>query len=240
MGIMFPQEPLYLPNMTMCSIRPLIAFVSFFGVASGFAQDVGYWQSQAALNYRLTENYSHNFSIENRNFILKDEEVVLEARQVDLNHFSALSIGNGQSLALGAKYRFREAFDGGDNELRFTQQYNMANRKHVMRFGHRVRSEQRIFNDRTVHRFRYRFAVDFPLQGEKLNIGEAYFVANTESLLSVASSSKPQFDQRWVAQIGWLLTEKAKLQIGLEYRFEDYAQETEEVIFLLSSLIFSL
>ncbi len=204
------------------------------------AQDVGFWQPQIALNYDVSKTYSHNFSIENRNFIYQEEDFEFSVRQIDLNHFSKWSVGGGQSLALGIKYRFRENFDGGNNELRFTQQYNTANRPFSIRYGHRFRAEQRITDEPTVHRFRYRFAVDFPLQGEKLDVGESYLVATAESLLSVGNELLPQYDQRFVGQIGWLLSKKTKLQLGLEYRFEDFTKATEQVYFLLSSLVFSL
>ena len=137
-------------------------------------------------------------------------------------------------------YRFRENFEDRSNELRLTQQYNYAYRPNVIRFGHRLRSEQRITTEQTVHRFRYRFTVDFPLQGEKLDIGEPYFVANTESLLSVASAELPQLDQRFTAQIGWQWSENLQFQTGLEYRFENFNATTQEILFILTSVILKI
>jgi hypothetical protein len=47
-----------------------------------------------------------------------------------------------------------------------------------------------------MHRFRYRFAIDFPLQGEALDVGERYAVFSAKSLLSVAKALLPEYDQR--------------------------------------------
>lgn len=124
--------------------------------------------------------------------------------------------------------------------MRFTQQYNSTFKPNTARYGHRIRSEQRIFNQKTIYRFRYRFALDTPLNGEQLDLGEAYVLASIESLISLSRSSKPQYDQRFNANIGWLIFTNTKLQTGFEYRFEDYTKDTEDVLFILTSLIVSL
>ncbi len=224
----------------MYCTRALFLLLACLASAHLSAQDVGFWQPQIALNYKVSENYTHNFSVENRNFILRDNTAELSVRHIDFNHFSKWSIGSGQSLVLGVKYRFREAFDGDSDELRLTQQYNAANRKNVVRFGHRVRAEQRIFSERTIHRFRYRFALDLPLEGEELDIGESYFVASVESVSSFGKGSKPVHDQRFTAQLGWKLSAKAKLQLGLEHRLEQSNIAVEHTTFLLTSAVFSL
>jgi len=121
-----------------------------------------------------------------------------------------------------------------------TQQYNLTTKLRNIRYGHRFRSEQRIISNLTTHRFRYRFTLDFPLQGEQLDIGEAYFVGNLEALLSVAKNNLPEYNQRFTVNVGWLVGKKTKLQIGLEYRFEDYIHETSNVFLVLTSLILAL
>ncbi|MGB3151843.1 MAG: DUF2490 domain-containing protein [Maribacter sp.] len=200
-----------------------------------------YWQPQTSLNYKVSKNYSHNFALAKRTYLFQEEEFQFSVRQLDLSHFSNLKIRDNQSIDFGVQYRFREVFeDDGSNELRFTQQYNITRRYRSLRFGDRVRTEQRITPSRTIHRFRYRLALDFPLQGVQLDVGESYVVFSTESLLSVAKAAKPEYDQRITAQIGWLLSEKTKLQLGSEYRFENYTQNTENVFFLLTGLILSL
>ena len=226
----------------MFSIRVHIFIIVLVQCFFAGAQErfITYVEPDLSLNYDVVRNYSHNFKISQRSYIYK-ESSTFEARQLDISHFSELQVSFGQSVALGIQYRFRNIFESHEeNELRFTQQYNLIHRGGTIRMASRLRTEQRISASLTTHRFRLRFAVDTPLNGEKLDVGETYFIASTESLLSVARSNKPALDQRVTIQLGWLLTEKTKVQIGTEYRSENYTQDIESVLFFLTSLVFGL
>lgn len=200
---------------------------------------ISYWEPELSFNYSVTSNYRHNFGLRKRSFIYTDEKTELRLRQIDISHFSNWKINANESFGGGLLYRFRDNFEGGSNELRITQQYNYAVRPSSIRFGHRVRAEQRITTRTTIHRFRYRFAIDFPLNGEKTDVGEAYMAVSTEALLSIAKSATPEYDHRITTQIGWLLSTKLRLQSGIEYRSENFMNNTEPVFLLLSSLVFS-
>ncbi|MDB2607047.1 DUF2490 domain-containing protein [Zobellia sp.] len=209
---------------------------------SGFCQDnpTGYFEPSILLNYKVTTNYSHNFRVAQRAYIYQDD-FSYSVRQIDVAHFSTLKIGFEQSLALGLQYRFRDSFDDqGENELRITEQHQFSHAYESLRLAGRFRAEQRISPSLTIHRFRYRLSIDFPLKGEKLDIGEPYISASTEPLLSVAKGEKPIYDQRLTSNLGWLLNRESKLQIGAEYRVENYTRETSHIWYLLSSLIISL
>jgi len=222
----------------MCYTNRLVvvALLGLLGMKTHAQESpTGFWQPSLAINYKVSGTYSHNFSIAKRSFILRDKEVLLAVRQLDLVHFSAWQLQDNQSVALGLQYRFRQTFDGGANELRLTQQYNLRFKPYVVRYGHRFRSEQRITQMNTVHRFRYRFSTDFPLKGEKLDNGEPYFVGNSEGLLSI-SAAKPQYDVRLTFFLGWKLGDRTKFQVGTEYRIEDFAQNASPIFFLLGNL----
>ena len=200
-----------------------------------------YLQPETSLNYKVAGNYHHNFAFSNRFYLLQEEQFQFNVRQLDIAHFSSLKIRDNQSIGFGIQYRFREVFENDRfNELRLTQQYNITHKYGNLRFGDRFRAEQRFTQASTIHRFRYRLALDFPLQGVQLDVGEPYFIVSTESILSVAKASKPEYDQRITTQLGWLLSQKTKLQMGTEYRFENYTQKTENVLFFLTGLILSL
>ena len=200
-----------------------------------------YWQPQVALNYRVSSFYTHNFSVAHRAYLIEEGDSGFRGRQLDMVHFSKFEIQDNQSLALGIQYRFRDIFDGGSNELRLTQQYNLTVRPLVVRYGHRFRSEQRITRNSTIHRFRYRFTSDFPLVGEKVDIGEPFFVASIEQLGSFAKTSRPEFDIRLNTQIGWQLQKGFKLLTGLEYRLENYGADNPlNILFFLTSAQLSL
>jgi len=222
----------------------LLSFFALFlllQTVSGQENFTAYFQPQIAVNYKVAGLYYQNFSVLSRNYIYDREELLFKGRQLDITHFSNLKIRDNQSIALGIKYRFRNNFEDKENELRFTQQYNITHKPHIVRFGHRVRAQQRITNSLTVHRFRYRFAMDFPLIGEKLDLGEPYFVGSFENLLSVAKSNAPQYDIRLSCQVGWQLDRDIKFQMGLEYRMEDYSSVLpQNILFLLTSAQLSL
>ena len=189
------------------------------------------------LNHKINGDYKINFAIRSRYYLYQDNDFNFENRQLDMVHFSTLNLDYNHSLSLGVQYRLRESIDGGSNELRLTQQFNYTKTNLAFRFGHRVRLEQRILNDLTILRSRYRFAVDFPLNGEKLDVGESYLVTSMEILLSKSKTIKPEVDHRTTAHLGWLISEKSKLQFGLEYRFEALNVSLENKLFILTSFI---
>jgi len=229
--------------MTIYSTRLFYFFLLFLWLQTMSGQEnfTGYFQPQIAVNYKVSGLYSHNFSVLSRNYIYDNEELLFKGRQLDITHFSNLKIRDNQSIALGIKYRFRNNFEDRENELRFTQQYNITHKPYTVRFGHRVRAQQRITNSLTVHRFRYRFAMDFPLTGEKLDLGEPYFVGSLENLLSVAKNYAPQYDVRLSGQVGWQISQTIKFQTGIEYRMENYtSNQPQNILFLLTSAQLSL
>lgn len=220
-----------------------ILFFSILGATAlpAIAQSdlIGYWEPEIAFNYGVTDNYRHNFGLRQRSFIYTENQVELRLRQVDISHFSNWKLNGDEIIGGGILYRFRDRFEGSSNELRLTQQYNYTIRPAIVRYGHRARAEQRFTTRGVIYRFRYRFAVDLPLNGERTDVGEAYFSASTELLLSVSKIAFPEYDHRLTLQLGWLLSTKIRFQTGVEYRSEDFTNQNERIAFLLSSLIFS-
>ncbi len=225
----------------MYVIKNGLALLMLLCLSSVQAQDfTGYLQPKIALNYKVNPFYSQNFSVQNRSYYYRNKETTLAIRQIDVVHFSNYKIMDNQSVALGVQYRFKEAFEGKENELRFTQQYNFTKRPFSLRYGHRFRTEQRITASNFIHRFRYRFSLDFPLKGERLDVGETYLVSNWESLLSAGKKINPEYDQRLTLQLGWFLSDTFKLQVGTEYRLEDATEDQHHILFFLSTLNISI
>ncbi|SIP95231.1 DUF2490 domain-containing protein [Maribacter ulvicola] len=229
--------------ITYCIRVRLIIALLLLGANYAYAQNntTAYWESEVALNYKITPLLKQNFSIANRNYTYQNNTSQLTIRQIEIVNFSSLTIDPHKSIGLGVQYRFREVFEKEkENELRLTQQFNITKKTKSARFGNRFRIEQRIQPSNLFHRFRYRFAVDIPLKGFKMNIGEPYLVATTESLLTVGKSIKPMYDQRITSQIGWSITPHLKAQLGVQFRIENYTKRTEQVILILNSLVISI
>lgn len=198
-------------------------------------------ESSLDVNHKFSQNYSINTSVRSRYYLYKDLQFTFEQRQIDVAHFSNFKLNYNHDLSFGIQYRNRGLFSNSANELRITEQFNYNKKLQFgIRLGHRIRSEQRLLNTETIFRQRYRLAIDFPLNGEKLDIGEAYFVAALEGLLSLSEISKPEIDQRTTAQVGWQLSETLKLQTGLEFRFEAFNIKTQNLLFVLTSVILKI
>ena len=133
-------------------------------------------------------------------------------------------------------YRNRNWFGNQSDEWRITQQLGFKNTIDKYRIGHRIRAEQRLFKELSIYRFRYRFAVDFPLNGDRLDRNEAYLIAYSETLLSIANGLSPKGDLRFSIQIGWMLSELLKFQVGVEHRFDNIYLHTEQLSLLFTSL----
>jgi len=222
---------------------PKILFFLFFLSSFLRAQDnfTTFIEPRIAFNYKLSKLYSHNWSVANRSTIYESSELEFSLLQFDIGHFSNFRIGASQNLSLGLLFRYSELFERESiNEFRITEQYNIIFSSNKVRYGHRVRVEQRITSLLTIHRFRYRFALDMPLEGQNLDVGESYFIGNTETLLNVGKDLMPIYEQRFAANFGWLLSSKTKLQFGLEYRLLNFTGTIEHRTLLLASLNFSL
>lgn len=228
--------------MSMHYIIRVLSLMSLLYCYSSFSQNNfgALGETGFAVDHKVNSSYSINFAARSRYYLYQDSDTHFKKRQLDFVHFSTLKLDYNHSLSFGVQYRFREAFDDNSNELRLTQQFNYIKKNLALRFGHRFRFEQRILDDITIFRSRYRFALDFPLNGEKLDIGESYLVTSMEALLSQSQNINSEIDHRTTAQIGWLISKKLKLQIGLEYRFEAFNLETEELLFILTSAILKI
>jgi hypothetical protein len=198
-------------------------------------------QPRVSLNYAVTPAYFHNFSVAQRLSYLNLGEENLAVRNIDLTHFSNFKLGIHASAGLGILYRIREAFEGENtDEIRFTEQYNHVSRPGSIRFGHRFRVEQRVFPSRTLHRFRYRFALDGPLEGKKLDPGELYWIGSLEGLLTAGRGLHPLYSFRTSGWLGYLASRTFKIQVGSEYRIVNLWKGNRPVLFLLTSLVFNL
>ena len=201
----------------------------------------GYLQPSFALSYKLSPRISQNAALNLRTFYFREEVFGLDTRQLDAVLFTQYALSGNQTLSFGIQYRFRNPFEtNAGNELRLTQQFNTTLKPATLRFGHRFRSEQRIREVGTIHRFRYRFAVDGPLQGEETDVGEAYWIGSAEPLLSVANGDRPQYDLRLTGWLGWRITANSKVQAGPELRWENVREQTEKILFWQLSWVSNL
>lgn len=214
-------------------------FINFKSTSQSSFSTLG--ESSFAINHKTSQkNYSINFALRSRYFLYNNAEILYKQQQIDIVHFSTFKLTYNHDFSLGLQYRNRAWFNSNLNELRTTQQFNYNKKKQNIRYGHRFRAEQRFLETKTIFRQRYRFALDLPLNGKKLDVGEAYLVGALESLLSLSKVDTPEIDQRTTFLIGFQINEKIKLETGLEYRLETLNIKTEHNMFVLTSAIFKI
>lgn len=227
-------------------MRNLFFFVFvfvFICTIRGVAQEnfKGYFEPFIDLEYEVTDNYSHEFSVEERRVWYDKESFKYDIKQLDLSHFSTMALNDRNTLAFGIQYRFEETFSADkENELRFTEEYKFAIKPNTTEFEHRLRAEQRIKSSSISHRFRYNFAITRGLKGSKIDIGEAYVVGDLETLLTLAPASTPEYEQRIGIGIGLLFSKTIKLELMAEYRLDDFTQKLGHELFLVTGMKFTL
>lgn len=211
-------------------------FVVFFTVKSQAQEKfTAYFEPSIEFSYQISPNYSHSFEVENRNIVYRQGEMDYHVKQIDLSHLSEFQVHPEYALGFGLQYRIEQTFDSDEeNEFRFKEQIVYTPKNSNYNIKHRFKVEQRFYASETKHRMRYRLGYTFPLSEEKSS--QPYLKADTESLLELANSQKPEFEQRVGVAMGWSINSKTKLEVGAEYQLEDYTQDLIHEIFLLMNL----
>ncbi|TXE05665.1 DUF2490 domain-containing protein [Gelidibacter salicanalis] len=199
----------------------------------------GYFEPAFELSHRVSTRYSYSFAIENRNDIYRNDRVEYTMKQIDLSHLSEYQWHPEFTVGLGVQYRIEHTFDRHEeNELRFQQKLIYTPEISRFKTKHRVRMEQRLYASENKHRLRYQLGYTFPLHAN--NAREPYAKVDTESLLEIAKTQKPEFEQRVGVGLGWLMGPKTTLQFKVEYQLEDFTQHLSHEVFLLAEVAIAL
>jgi len=225
----------------MCFIR-LVFFTLILSYSASdlLAQStVVRWEPEFSFTWKPEGRWAYNATFSGRNVWLEGSE------QLDGNYnwahlesrlFATYELFGGNSVGGGYQFRFADPFEEeAGYEHRLMQQYAFITFTEARRFGHRIRSEQRIRESGTIQRLRYRLSYDFPLQGQQLDQGEPYIILSNEVLWSIARDLS-ELDNRVFVGIGWALSRKRKLETGLQFRVEAMnTNEPENVFQLITS-----
>lgn len=216
---------------------------AFLVFTSSKAQEkfTGNYEPYIKLEYKVTGVYSHKFIVEERINWYSKENLNANITQLDLAHFSTFKLSDKSALALGVQFRFEENFDKTqENELRFTEEYKYSYKIQNSKIQHRLRSEQRITTSSTSHRIRYKWGLTYPLKRNKINLSKIYVIANLETLLTLSQFKKPKYQQRIGTGIGWYLNKFTKLELVAEYRLDDFANNLDHELFLVTGVNLNL
>ncbi|MBZ9729591.1 DUF2490 domain-containing protein [Salegentibacter sp. JZCK2] len=192
------------------------------------------------INIDPDSRWSYNFNLSNRDIIYEDGEYNFDAKHLQLSHFTSYEVGFYSKLSLGIRYRFKEIFDKDiQDEVRIVEQFGHSRKYNSLKVAHRARFEQRL-REITTYRTRYRFSVELPLSGQRVDPNEFFIIGNTEALFSVGSEERPKLEQRFSLALGNEIWAKTKATLGLQYRYEDYTGNPASELFITSEVILSL
>ena len=192
------------------------------------------------LNYDPDNRWSYNFEIANRNLAAVDDDGSTGVQHVEISHFTSYEVGFYSKLSLGIRYRFREMFDESrHDEVRITEQFGLSKNYNRVKVAHRWRFEQRLRGN-TTFRTRYRFSVQFPLNGDRVDASEFFMVGDTEALWSLGKYEKPDLEHRFGLALGNKIFQNTNADVGLEYRLGNYLLQSEHSLFITAGLTIDL
>lgn len=197
------------------------------------------WEPEAEVNFSTEGPWSYSFGVANRSLFSTylDGEKIAGSNQehFELNQFTTYRTSENSAVALGFRYRFREAFDDSRyDEFRMIEQFTYSHPDTYLGWGHRFRFEQRFRNVATIFRLRYRLGISRPL-GEEFGVG-----LSTEFLYSMAAEYKPEAEQRFTLEFENSSINNVELSAGIELRHENYNNFPENNFYLLTGVSIDL
>ena len=206
-------------------MRVFIAFILWSISAYCLAQSTYQFGILPAVNInkKLPSDWKINFKIESRQELKSGFFEVPSKFQYNyiLSDFSLLAakkVASNKTLAIGYLTRFR------NNEIihRSIQQLIISNSYGALKLGHRFSTDQTYQNDKAIkYRLRYRLTTRLPMNGQSVDPKEFYFKVNNE-YLNAWQASTYDFEIRLVPHLGYLFSNKQKLELGLDYRLDSF------------------
>lgn len=140
---------------------------------------------------------------------------------IELQLFVNYQLLGSRRIAFGYLYGAEEPFlNQNTHEHRLMQQFSFR-LGNAFSWMNRVRIEQRISEGQFRNRLRYRFNVERPLSGAKIDAGEFYAVAGNELLYTFTfQPGEDRFDNRLGAGLGYLFKNGHKLQMEFQHRWQ--------------------
>lgn len=216
----------------------LLGLLLFLGANFCYSQNPQsyFYENEVDLYLPLDSLWSMDIGVGNRGMLqesLDGEKISgYQHEHLELNHFTNYLAKKNIVLSLGLRYRFKELFDAAEtDEFRIIEQVQLESVNSS--FSHRFRLEQR-FRENTIHRIRYDVAYSTPTsQNFALGIG-------TEAIYAVSNKLKPEAEQRFSIGFENSSFEDIELELGFEYRMENYARHLAHEFFMITGIGISL
>lgn len=171
------------------------------------------------LNQKLKNDWGLNYKIEGRAVASRGTLEAPNPYQFDYS-LTDLSVLGSRKMGLNSKFAagYLLRVSDGAPRHRLIQQYTIVKRYTGWRLAQRLASDQTFGAGEDLSiRFRYRLSTDLPLNGQTVDEHEFYFKINHEYLLEFESGAE-DLEIRLIPYLGYLIDERNKIELGLDYR----------------------
>ncbi|RZK45068.1 MAG: DUF2490 domain-containing protein [Pedobacter sp.] len=191
--------------------------------------------TQINVNTKLPNNYKLNTKLEARQIFSEKERSGnkssrLRYERTDLHFVLTKKISADNSLGGGYLVRLED----GDLTHRFIQQFNNVHTLDVLNVAHRIVLDETITKSEPLQvRLRYRLGLERALNGQSVDPREFYLKINNE-YLGIWTRENTDLEIRAAAMIGYNATDNNKIELGPEYRINEFYTGTKSQQFWLS------
>lgn len=178
-----------------------------------------------SMNNKLKKDWSLHSKVESRQQLKSgDFNAVSDAEYkyilTDLSLITAKKLGSNTRIAGGYLIRFRE----GETFHRLIQQFILVQKRHHMKWAHRFSTDFTMTKlEQPELRLRYRLSVEIPLNGEAVAPNGVYLKLSNEFLNSWQGVDY-DLEIRVVPLLGYDITERNKVEVGLDYRLNAFLE----------------
>ncbi|TRX48928.1 DUF2490 domain-containing protein [Fulvivirga sp. M361] len=206
---------------------------------------VAHWEMGVPISYKINDQWHMNTTLTGRNGFYDRNDagdgIQFFSNFLEVTQYISRRVNQRLSLSLGYRHRRREPFEGkGLYENRLIQQLSYVHLRTASRLASRLQTEQRWGNEFFEYRIRYRLSMDRPFSGEKLDIGEYYFITANELVTAFPDEGGDSLENRVSVGAGKLWTRKLKLQMDLQLRSGDLYGKIDHRVFVLTSFYVNL
>lgn len=171
------------------------------------------------LNVENKKDLSFNLKLETRNKF----DNGIDPDLAEISFLSGKKVGLNNKLSVGYSYLIQDEKDAH----RFIQQFSIVKRFDRFRMAYRLASDQTIIDRNVAFRFRAKVTAEIPFNGISVDSGEFYLKAYNEYLNKFIQKDY-ELEFRLSPLLGYKISEKNKLEIGIDHRIKSFLQENSE------------
>jgi len=190
---------------------------------------------QVNVNFSINKNFKLNTKLESRQIFSErepDKPVSNQLRYERTDLAMVLTKKISADNTAGAGYLIR--LEDGRFAHRLIQQFSNVRKLEMLRIAHRIVADETFrSNDPAEFRLRYRLGVEKPLNGRDIDPKEFYAKLNNE-YLGIVADSRADMEIRASLALGYNATDNNKIELGVEYRVNEFNANVQAQQFWLT------